>query len=113
MDRRYLVVIEYNNSRKNQFVIWSEDPDKAIKIALKWWENPSIYKSLYAINTNLSLKGCWKMVNAIQNGNTPEEIRRRCNVAEEWLKANTVISNEDYDDLMKAVAFLYNESYER
>ena len=64
-----------------------------------------------AINTQLSLKRCWDMVNAIQNGDTPEEIRRRCRIADEWLTANKVITTEQYDNLMDAVAYLHRESY--
>lgn len=64
-----------------------------------------------SINTKLSINGCWKMVNAIQNARTPEEIRSRCATAEEWLKANTVIGNSDYDELMDTVSYLYRESY--
>lgn len=63
------------------------------------------------INTKLSLKGCWNMVNAIQNGKTPQEIRERCFVAEEWLTKNENISIEEYDELMMAVAYLRRESY--
>lgn len=63
------------------------------------------------INTKMSLDKCREMVNRIQLGNTPEEIRKRCNVAEKWLKANEVISNEEYDDLMRTVSYLYRESY--
>ena len=64
-----------------------------------------------AINKNLSVKGCWRMVNAIQNGKTPQEIRERCQIAEEWLKANEVIDNDQYDNMMDAVAYMYRESY--
>lgn len=64
-----------------------------------------------AINTKLSLKGCWKMVNAIWNGDTREEILRRCNVATEWLNANEVISAEEYNDLMVAVSMQTREAY--
>ena len=63
------------------------------------------------INTKLSLSGCWKMVNAIQNGRTPDDIRHRCRIAEEWLIANEVISNEEYDDLMMTVSWIHRESY--
>ncbi len=63
------------------------------------------------INEKLSLAGCWKMVNAIQNGKTPDEIRERCEIAKEWLNANQVISVEDWDSLTGAVAYLYRESY--
>lgn len=63
------------------------------------------------INRTLSVKGCWAMVNNIQKARTPEELRERCGIAEEWLKANDVITNDEYDDLMMTVAFLYRESY--
>ena len=63
------------------------------------------------INKKVSVAGCWKMVNGIQKASTPEGIRERCRIAEEWLKANEVITNEEYDDLMMAVAFQYRESY--
>lgn len=62
------------------------------------------------INTKLSVNGCWEMVNGIQSGRTPDEIRERCYIAEQWLKANEVITNEEYDDLMRTVAYLYRES---
>ena len=65
-----------------------------------------------AINTKLSLKGCWKMVNAIQNAETPQEIRRRCRIAEEWLRANEMISIDAFDELMNTVAYLHRESYD-
>lgn len=64
-----------------------------------------------AINKNLSEQGCWKMVNAIQNGKTPEEIRDRCHIAEVWLAANVIIDNATYDELMNTVAYLHRESY--
>ena len=63
------------------------------------------------INTGLSVKGCWRMVNAIQNGRTPQEIRERCRIAEEWLKANKVIDNDQYNDMMMEVSYLHRESY--
>lgn len=63
------------------------------------------------INKNLSLKKCWKMVNAIQNGRTPREILDRCRTAEAWLEANEVIEISDYDELMETVAYLSREAY--
>ena len=63
------------------------------------------------VNRNLSLSGCWKMVNAIQKARTPEEVRYRCNIAEDWLNNNDVISNGEYDSLMMAVSYLYRETY--
>lgn len=63
------------------------------------------------VNTKLSLNGCWKMVNAIQNADTPEGIRERCRIAGEWLTANEIITMEQYDDLMNTVAYLCRESY--
>lgn len=63
------------------------------------------------INRKLSLKGCWRMVNAIQNAETPDGIRVRCQVAMEWLQKNDIITNDEYDELADAVAFLMRESY--
>ena len=63
------------------------------------------------INTRLSIKRCWDMVNRIQAGDTPEEIRRRCKIAEEWVTKNEVISIDEYDDLMMAISWLFRESY--
>lgn len=34
------------------------------------------------INVNLSVSGCWKMVNRIQLGKTRAEILERCKIAE-------------------------------
>ena len=64
-----------------------------------------------AINTKLSLSDCWRMVNRIEANATPAEIRRRCNIATEWLKANEVITDADYNDLMMAVTYIHRESY--
>ena len=63
------------------------------------------------LNRKLSLTGCWKMVNNIQLAETPEGIRERCRIAEKWLTANQVISTEEYDELMTAVAYWHRESY--
>ena len=65
------------------------------------------------INNHLSLKGCWRMVNAIQKADTPEEIRRRCNIAADWLLHNDEITNDQYNDLMLAVTFFNRESYKK
>ena len=63
------------------------------------------------INVKLSLKKCWEMVNRIQLAKSPEEIRERCSIAKKWLIANEVIDNEQYDELMNAVAYESRESY--
>lgn len=80
-------------------------------IDLKKGNNTNERGSNMKINTGLSLNGCWKMVNAIQNGRTPQEIRERCAIAVDWLNANKVINFDEYDDLMMAVSYLYRESY--
>lgn len=67
---------------------------------------------MMAVNKRLSLRGCWRMVNAIQNGETPKEIRSRAGIASEWLRANEVISIDDFDELMDTVAYLVRESYQ-
>ena len=51
------------------------------------------------------------MVNAIQNGKTPEDIRERCKIAEQWLVANENIDTETYNDMMMAVSHIHRESY--
>lgn len=51
------------------------------------------------------------MVNRIQLGKTPQEIRDRCRIAEKWLSANTVISTDDFDELMMTITCLYRESF--
>ena len=63
------------------------------------------------VNTKLSVSGCWEMVNRIQNGKTAEDIRERCRIAEQWLRANEIIDNETYNDLMMTVSYLHRESY--
>lgn len=59
-----------------------------------------------AINTKLSLKRCWDMVNRVQNF-------EQAAIAEQWLMANEVISNEEFDELMNALSFIYRELYSR
>ena len=61
-------------------------------------------KKEMAINRNLSLKGCWRMVNNV------DEIWK-ANIAEEWLTNNDVITNEEYDELMIALSYLVREIY--
>lgn len=63
------------------------------------------------INTRLSVEGCWKMVNAIQNGNTPQEIRERCRIAAKWLEENENLDYDQYNEMMMAVTYLHRESY--
>ena len=63
------------------------------------------------INKTLSSKRCWEMVNRIQNGRTPREIRERADIAIEWLRANEVITTQEFDDLMNTVSYLVRESY--
>ena len=46
--KKFTIVIEYNNGRKNELVVWADDADEAKRLALKWWGNPTIYKSLTA-----------------------------------------------------------------
>lgn len=65
------------------------------------------------INENLSLDGCWTMVNAIQKAPTAQGVRERCEIVKAWLKANKVINNDQFDELMRTVAYLYRESYDR
>lgn len=64
------------------------------------------------LNT-LSSDQCWKMVNRIDLAPNAAEMRKRCIVAESWLVGNCIIDDEDFDQLMSAVAYLYRESYHR
>lgn len=63
------------------------------------------------INVNLSLSGCWKMVNRIQLGKDPTEIMQRCKIAEKWICKNKVITSEQGNELMRAITQLYREAY--
>ena len=63
------------------------------------------------VNPNLSLTLCWIMVNRIQQGDSPENTIERFNIAKKWLDANKVISNEDYDELMRAATYLLRDAY--
>lgn len=51
----------------------------------------------------LNLRQCWKMVN---RADTHEKIA----IAEQWL-LNASITNEEYDDLMNALAYKSRELY--
>lgn len=64
------------------------------------------------INVNLSVKGCWRLVNGIQNGKTPAEIRERASIAEEWITANKNLDIDTYNDMMESIAYLIRESYQ-
>ena len=49
MDKKYQVTIEYLYiNRENHMIVWAENSEEAKKIALRWWGNPSSYKSLVA-----------------------------------------------------------------
>lgn len=50
---------------------------------------------------SLNLSQCWEMVNRISN---IEQVA----IAEEWLKKAN-ITNEEWDELMMAVAYIYRE----
>lgn len=50
---------------------------------------------------SLNLSQCWTMVNRISNF---EQVA----IAEEWLKKAN-ITNEEWDELMMAVAYIYRE----
>ena len=67
------------------------------------------------VNTKISIKRLWNLVNAVQNGKTPQEIRERAAVAEEWISHNEAINKgkrfDIADDMMNALAYLVRESY--
>ena len=56
------------------------------------------------INPKLSLKGCWTMVNRVGNF-------EKLNIAYNWLRANEVITNEEYNDLMMTLSYISRELY--
>jgi len=56
------------------------------------------------INPNLPLQRCWDMVNRI-------DTVAQANVAEAWLRANNIIDNEQFDDLMMALCYQRREAY--
>ena len=58
------------------------------------------------VNPNLSLQRCWDMVNRV------ESVREGA-IAEAWLEANTVISTDEYDELMRALTYQIREAYRR
>ena len=62
------------------------------------------------MTNKMSLKACWDMVNAAQDGRTPGEIRANCLKASESLRQNEAITNDDYDELMMAVAQIFREA---
>lgn len=56
------------------------------------------------VNRNLSLKGCWLIVNTAE---TLEE----CKIAYNWIYDNEVITNDEYDDLMITLSYKTREAY--
>lgn len=67
------------------------------------WTVTGMVKNI-PVNTKLSVKGCWKMVNSVNT-------LQRAKVAELWLKKNEVISNDEYNDLMMALSWLTRDMY--
>ena len=56
------------------------------------------------INPKLSLKACRAMVNRVDNF-------EKLKIAENWLRANEVITNEEYNDLMMTLSYISRELY--
>lgn len=56
------------------------------------------------VNPKLSLKGCWAMVNKV-------DTLEKLTIAEQWLKANEAITNDEYNDLMMALSYISRELY--
>ena len=48
MEKKYNVTIEFRNHRENSLVVWASDETAAIRLALKWWGNPTIYNNIEA-----------------------------------------------------------------
>lgn len=49
--KRFLVIIEYLNGRKNQLIHWADDPEEAQRLALRDWGNPTVYKNITVTDT--------------------------------------------------------------
>lgn len=47
--KRFTVIIEYQNGRKNKLVKWAEDADKAKTLAMRDWGNPVMYRKVYTV----------------------------------------------------------------
>lgn len=58
------------------------------------------------INRNLSYAGCCRMIKAIPKAKTADEMYERCGIADAWLKANAVLTDEQYHNLLYAVCLL-------
>ena len=61
-----------------------------------------IIKRNIPVNRNLSVRGCWRMVNAV---NSLEKVK----VAQQWLDNNDVISIDEYDALMRSLSYISRE----
>lgn len=48
IEKKYEVTVEFHNMRKNSIVVWASDETEAIRLALKWWGNPTIYNNIEA-----------------------------------------------------------------
>lgn len=51
------------------------------------------------VNKKLSLNGCWKMVHKVNS-------LEKAQIAMNWLRENTVITNEEYNDLMMELSYI-------
>ena len=51
------------------------------------------------------------IISNIQAANSPAEMRKLCLQAEKLIKADSTISNEEFDTLMMDITCLYRESY--
>ena len=51
------------------------------------------------------------IISNIQAANSSAEMRKRCMQAEKLIKADTTLSNDEFDTLMMDITCLYRESY--
>lgn len=56
------------------------------------------------------MKDYWKIVNDIQMATSADKLRTLCNNAEKLIREDTHISNEDFDELMQAISYLYRNA---
>ena len=65
------------------------------------------------INKTLSYAGCCRMVKAIPNAKTAEDMYHRCGVADQWIKCNIVLSDDEYHRLLDAIYMLAEKAEQK
>ena len=58
------------------------------------------------VNPNLSIRGCWEMINRVQTV-------QQGAVAEMWLTANRIITREEFRELQVALTWRIRDAFRR